>query len=667
MAEEENMPRKEISEEVPQSEPAPETEQVPEGEAPEAEGAEGAQTPAEDASSADEEASERSSNRKKVIIGVSVVVALIVIFIIILLLLLGSCTHRHSMEHVEGVAATCETPGVIDHWHCDECDKDYLDEDGKELITDIVIPAYGHVLATIEGEPPTCTEPGLTEGKRCVSCNEIVEEQEVIPALGHAYREGEYEVTQEPTCTEEGVKEYVCMRCGEPQKESIPALDHDPVETVAAVEPTCMEAGYTSEIVCARCGEVLQEQEKIDALGHDPVETKPEVKPTCTEAGYTSEIVCTRCKEVLQEREKIPALDHDPVETKPKVPAACEQTGLTSEIVCARCGEVLQEQEVIPALDHDPVETKPEVKPTCTEAGYTREIVCSRCDKVFQASEVIPALGHAWGSPVVTRNPGCIYAGEKLYTCMRCSETKTESIDALGHDDVPVPDVEPDCETAGVRGRVVCDRCGMVLEEGEIIPPLGHNIKGNECINEGCDATACTDLEFEISLEHDCYILIGLGDCEHTHILVPDQHMEPKYSQYGELPVTKVGNAAFAADGLDGEQNVAQIQSISFPDTITDIGGSAFDGCSNLSSVTFGKGLRRIGLRAFHDCNSLTYVRFLGPTTGWLATTEPGATTGLEIPSEQLSSPVQAAKFFVDTYKNFNWWHEKVTYGFDRF
>ena len=551
MAEEENMPREEISEEVPQSEPAPETEQVPEGdgEAPEAEaaeGAEGAQTPAEedaaeDAPAEDEEASERSSNRKKVIIGVSIVVALIVIFIIILLLLLGSCTHRHSMEHVEGVAATCETPGVIDHWHCDECDKDYLDEDGKELITDIVIPAYGHVLATIEGKEPTCTQTGLTEGKRCVSCNEIVEEQEVIPALGHAYREGEYEVTQEPTCTEEGMKECVCTRCGETKTET------------------------------------------IEALGHAPEETEP------------------------------------------GVPATCEGTGLTSKIVCTRCGEVLQEQEVI------------------------------------------PALGHAWGSPVVTRNPGCIYAGEKLYTCMRCSETKTESIDALGHDDVPVPDVEPKCETAGVRGRVVCDRCGMVLEEGEIIPPLGHNIKDNECINEGCDATACTDLEFEISLEHDCYILIGLGDCEHTHILVPDQHMEPKYSQYGELPVTKVGNAAFAADGLDGEQNVAQIQSISFPDTITDIGGSAFDGCSNLSSVTFGKGLRRIGLRAFHDCNSLTYVRFLGPTTGWLATTEPGATTGLEIPSEQLSSPVQAAKFFVDTYKNFNWWHEKVTYGFDRF
>ena len=550
MAEEENMPREEISEEVPQSEPAPETEQVPEGdgEAPgaeAAEGAEGAQTPAEedaaeDASAEDEEASERSSNRKKVIIGVSIVVALIVIFIIILLLLLGSCTHRHSMTHVDGVGATCETPGVIDHWHCDDCNKDFLDEEGHESIDDVVIAPIAHRIVIDEYVPATCTTDGLTQGAHCADCGEVITAQEVIPALGHAFPEDGFQVQDEATCEEDGLKTCVCERCGETIPEVIPALGHDPVAEEGA-------------------------------------------------------------------------------------PATCVKDGSTGEVVCKRCGETLEE------------------------------------------SEVIPALGHAWGSPVVTRNPGCIYAGEKLYTCMRCSETKTESIDALGHDDVPVPDVEPECETAGVRGRVVCDRCGMVLEEGEIIPPLGHNIKDNECINEGCDATACTDLEFEISLEHDCYILIGLGDCEHTHILVPDQHMEPKYSQYGELPVTKVGNAAFAADGLDGEQNVAQIQSISFPDTITDIGGSAFDGCSNLSSVTFGKGLRRIGLRAFHDCNSLTYVRFLGPTTGWLATTEPGATTGLEIPSEQLSSPVQAAKFFVDTYKNFNWWHEKVTYGFDRF
>ena len=662
MAEEENMPREEISEEVPQSEPAPETEQVPEGEAPEAEGAEGAQTPAEDASSADEEASERSSNRKKVIIGVSVVVALIVIFIIILLLLLASCTHRHSVELVDGVGATCETPGVIDHWHCDECDKDYLDEDGKELITDIVIPAYGHVLATIEGEPPTCTEPGLTEGKRCVSCNEIVEEQGEIPALGHAYREGEDKVTQEPTCTEEGVKEYVCMRCGEPQKESIPALDHDPVETKPKVEPACEQTGLTSEIVCERCGEVLQEQEVIPALDHDPVETKPEVEPTCMEVGYTSEIVCTRCKEVLQERKKIDALGHDPVETKPKVEPTCEQTGLTSEIVCARCGEVLQEQEEIAALGHDRVETKPEVKPTCEQTGLTSEIVCSRCDKVFQASEVIPALGHAWGSPVVTRNPGCIYAGEKLYTCMRCGDEKTESIDALGHDRVSVPDVEPKCETAGVRGRVVCDRCGMVLEEGEIIPPLGHNIKDNECINDGCDKKACTHLLFEINDMDDpkYYVLTGLGNkCTDAHILVPDYYDDGKH---GWLPVTTISNYAFSS--ISG-QRVEQIETISFPYSIKSIGAGAFSGCSNLTSVTFGTGIERIGAGSFLGCTSLTFVRFKGTTENWQVADDPGAVVGTEVASSDLNSPAKAAELFTTTYRKYDWW--LGTSGYSRF
>ena len=577
-AEEENMPREEISEEVPQSEPAPETEQVPEGEAPEAEGAEGAQTPAEDASSADEEASERSSNRKKVIIGVSVVVALIVIFIIILLLLLGSCTHRHSMEHVEGVAATCETPGVIDHWHCDECDKDYLDEDGKELITDIVIPAYGHVLATIEGKDPTCTQTGLTEGKRCVSCNEIVEEQEVIPALGHAYREGEYEVTQEPTCTEAGVKEYVCMRCGEEQKESIPAL------------------------------------------GHDRVETKPEVEP------------------------------------------ACEQTGLTSEIVCARCGEVLQEQEVIPALDHDPVETKPEVPATCEQTGLTSEIVCSRCKEVLQEQEETDALGHAWGSPVVTVEAHCMTDGKKVSTCMRCGDEKTENIPALGHDRVSVPDVEPECETAGVRGRVVCDRCGMVLEEGEVIPPLGHNIKDNECINEGCDATACTHLQFEINDEDDpeYYVLIGLGNkCTDAHILVPDYYDD---GEHGKHPVTTIRNYAFSS--ISG-QRVEQIETISFPYSIKSIGSAAFSGCSNLTSVTFGTGIERIEAGSFLGCTSLTFVQFKGTTENWQVSNDPGAVVGTEIASSDLNSPAKAAELFTTTYSQYDWW--LGTSGYSRF
>ena len=536
MAEEENMPREEISEEVPQSEPAPETEQVPEGdgEAPgaeAAEGAEGAQTPAEedaaeDASAEDEEASERSSNRKKVIIGVSIVVALIVIFIIILLLLLGSCTHRHSMTHVDGVGATCETPGVIDHWHCDECDKDYLDEDGKEPIGDVTIPPISHNIVIVAYQAATCTEPGHTAGAYCADCGEVLEEQEEIPALGHAFPEGGYEVTQEPTCTEEGVKECVCTRCGEKATEA------------------------------------------IEALGHAPEETEP------------------------------------------GVPATCEGTGLTSKIVCTRCGEVLEEQE-----------------------------------------EIAP-LGHDWGDPVVTEEPRCLVPGEEVYTCERCGEEKKETIDALGHDRVSVPDTEPTCETSGVRGRVVCDRCSMVLEDGEIIPPLGHEIEDNECIH--CHKKACTDLEFKLSSTNNYYILVGLGSCKHTHILVPDKHIDPDHSELGELPVTTVQINAFSSN--HSSQRVDQIHTISFPYSVTSIGISAFAGCTNLESVTFGTGLEQIGANAFIDCDNLNFVSFRGATDGWRVSSVMNDPLGIPILSSDLASPSKAAQLLTEDYYGYNWW-----------
>ena len=539
MAEEENMPREEISEEVPQSEPAPETEQVPEGdgEAPgaeAAEGAEGAQTPAEedaaeDASAEDEEASERSSNRKKVIIGVSIVVALIVIFIIILLLLLGSCTHRHSMTHVDGVGATCETPGVIDHWHCDECDKDYLDEDGKEPIGDVTIPPISHNIVIVEYQAATCTEPGHTAGAYCADCGEVITAQEVIPALGHAFPEDGFQVQDEATCEEDGLKTCVCERCGETISEVIPALGHDPVAEEGA-------------------------------------------------------------------------------------PATCVKDGSTGEVVCKRCGETLEE------------------------------------------SEVIPALGHDWGDPVVTEEPLCLFDGEEVYTCERCGTQRVEKIHALGHNMTAAPDIEPTCETSGVKGRRVCDRCGWI-EEGEIIPPLGHEIENNECIN--CGKDACTDLEFKLSDDGKSYILIGLGDCEHTHILVPDKHTG---DDGVARPVTDVENSAFSADGGDGHQNVEQIETISFPYSIRTIGANAFYKCSNLVNVTFGEGLVSIGASAFFGCTDLTSVRFRGSVSDWNVRNTGSDYDGISVSAALLSDPASAAKLLRDTYPTYSWWRRGTGY-----
>ena len=51
---------------------------------------------------------------------------------------------------------------------------------------------------------------------------------------------------------------------------------------------------------------------------------------------------------------------------------------------------------------------------------------------------------HAWGEGVETTPATCTEAGVKTYTCSKCGETKTEAVDALGHDYVDG----------------VCSRCG---------------------------------------------------------------------------------------------------------------------------------------------------------------------------------------------------------------
>ena len=135
----------------------------------------------------DSSSEETQKNKKKVIIGVCVVVALIVIFIIVLLLLLGSCTHRHTMIYHPAVEPTCDTPGSVQYWHCDECGNDYLDEKGHERIDDVTIDILPHVPVTDLGVAPGCESEGLTEGSHCATCGEVIVAQEVIPALLAGY------------------------------------------------------------------------------------------------------------------------------------------------------------------------------------------------------------------------------------------------------------------------------------------------------------------------------------------------------------------------------------------------------------------------------------------------------------------------------------------------
>lgn len=74
----------------------------------------------------------------------------------------------------------------------------------------------------INAKNATCTEDGYTGDRQCQDCLQIIQNGEVISALGHQYDQGV--ITLQPTHDSEGVKTYTCTVCGDKKTETIAKL-----------------------------------------------------------------------------------------------------------------------------------------------------------------------------------------------------------------------------------------------------------------------------------------------------------------------------------------------------------------------------------------------------------------------------------------------------------
>ena len=101
----------------------------------------------------------------------------------------------------------------------------------------------------------------------CTGCGE--KKTEVIHATGHKF--GDYEVTKEATCTEDGVKTAKCTHdgCKETKTETIPATGHDyetKTETKTVVDKEAWdEVKNTTIWYCTGCKAEFNSVEGIDA------------------------------------------------------------------------------------------------------------------------------------------------------------------------------------------------------------------------------------------------------------------------------------------------------------------------------------------------------------------------------------------------------------------
>ena len=74
---------------------------------------------------------------------------------------------EHNLTFVPSVAATCTEDGVLAHYHCDHCDKDFADQYAKEELTTTIDPKIGHDLSEHAAKEATCTEDGQKKYWTC--------------------------------------------------------------------------------------------------------------------------------------------------------------------------------------------------------------------------------------------------------------------------------------------------------------------------------------------------------------------------------------------------------------------------------------------------------------------------------------------------------------------
>lgn len=337
--------------------------------------------------------------------------------------------HVHAYKE-DVVEATCTEKGYISYT-C-ECGDTY---DGNEA------EALGHNYST-EVVTATCEKGGYSK-YTCSRCGHEYTDDET-EAKGHKF--GDWTVTKEATCTEDGSKTRKCERCEHTEEAVLKAVGHEFVSKVTK-QPTCTEKGI-AEGVCATCGE--KTEKTVPATGHTMVDGEI-VGATCQTPGH-KEKVCTVCGE--KTTEEIPVTDHlwtiwetikEPTDTEPG----------ERKCTCIYCGATKTEE--IPC-NHIHNWEKVVVQPGsgCFDHGY-EQMVCTTCgyEGKKEYKTYLLAPGHDWSDWGTTKEPGPGVAGEEARHCKRCGEHETRGIEPLGDNGEKLESyIDPKVETKEAIGQV---------------------------------------------------------------------------------------------------------------------------------------------------------------------------------------------------------------------
>ena len=226
----------------------------------------------------------------------------------------------HGQTEVRNASeASCNQEGYTGDTYCVDC--------GEMIATGSAIPATGkhiggeatcmeqavcEVCGTAYGEldadnhkypshfwpveEATCTEPGYSGDAYC-ECGEIMWYGEVTPPNGHQDYDGD----------------GICGECG---------------ERIICDQHTGGTATCTQQAVCEVCGTAYGE---LDADNHGETEIKGAVEATCGNAGFTGDVYCVDCDELI--------------EAGSMIAATGAHTDADEDAICDDCGAELPKTE----------------------------------------------------------------------------------------------------------------------------------------------------------------------------------------------------------------------------------------------------------------------------------------------------------------------------------